>query len=385
MSSPLADVFGEVLMFVMDYAVNQRTQGSRLYRLHDDFWFWGSEALCVQAWSAMTEFAKIMGLKFNLGKSGSFRITYKKLNPLDTSLPKGDVRWGWLILDKTDGHFTIDQAMVDKHMYALKEQLISATSIFTWIHIWNSYAVRFFTSMMGRPANCMGLNHIKSILSTFERVQKNLFPIASGNVALHVKTMLAERFGVGDIPDGFIYYPIQLGGLGLLNPSIPLLLLRKSALEKPGDLMGPAGFFAQEKEAYDAAKKLYESERWVRTIAGNTFVPKTPGFMSFEEYTEFREETSPQLVEVYQKLLSRPTPEAGFLSKETRTLLGGKGDRDKKDLSVKDRFSAYELWVIDLYKEEMMQKFGGLCVVEQGLLPMGMVNMARSLRIKWQD
>lgn len=38
MSSPLADVFGEMLLFCMDFSVWQRTGGSRLYRLHDDFW-----------------------------------------------------------------------------------------------------------------------------------------------------------------------------------------------------------------------------------------------------------------------------------------------------------------------------------------------------------
>lgn len=43
MPHALSDVFGEVLLFCMDYAVNQKTSGSFLYPLYDDFWFWGQE------------------------------------------------------------------------------------------------------------------------------------------------------------------------------------------------------------------------------------------------------------------------------------------------------------------------------------------------------
>lgn len=87
MSSPLADVFSEVVLFVMDYAVNQYTQGSRLYRLHDDLWFWGPEHKCVQAWTAVKEFSDLMGLKLNAEKSGCFRISYKDTTPLNPTLP----------------------------------------------------------------------------------------------------------------------------------------------------------------------------------------------------------------------------------------------------------------------------------------------------------
>lgn len=274
--------------------------------------------------------------------------------------------------------------MVDKHIASLEIQLKSCVSVLVWIKVWNSYAVQFFTSMMGRPANCFGLPHIKSILSTFERVHKRLFPQTKGSVTVHVKNMLIQRFGKEDIPDGFLYYPVELGGLGLLNPFIPLLLLQASALENPDSLLSPEAFFADEKDAYEKAKALFEDGK-VRKSDDNPFIPSHSGFLSFEEYTQHREDTSVQLFAIYKQLLSRPEPSGVHLTNDTKMLLKDEGDRDKREMSVKDRFSAYELWIIDLYKEEMIDKFGGLCVVEQGLLPMGMVNMARSLRIKWQD
>jgi hypothetical protein len=75
MSHALSDVFGEVILFCMDYAVNQHTDGSFLYRLHDDFWFWGQEEICQKAWKTMTEFSKIMGLEFNEEKTGTVRLS----------------------------------------------------------------------------------------------------------------------------------------------------------------------------------------------------------------------------------------------------------------------------------------------------------------------
>ena len=381
MSSPLADVFGEVLMFVIDYAVTQRTQGSRLYRLHDDIWFWGTEQHCVRAWAAMEESAKLMGLKFNASKSGTFRISHKDKSPLNPGLPVGDVRWGWLILNSADGQFVIDQAMVEKHTVALSSQLASSKSVFAWIKIWNTYAVRFFTSMMGRPANCLGLPHINSILTTFANVHKQLFPAANGCVTTHVRTMLSERFGVKDVPDGFIYYPFEFGGLGLMNPFVPMFLLRKSALENSDTLMGPNAFFKDEREAFARDKALFEKGQ-IPKPRNNKFMPTKSGFMSFDEYTQFREETSLQLVAVYQKLLSRPKSQDVHLSEETEELLKDRGDEDARDLPVTKRFSPYQLWIIDLYKEEMIEKYGGLSVVEHRLLPMGESSAATTIQAR---
>jgi hypothetical protein len=51
--------------------------GARLYRLHDDIWFWGQERTCAKRWGVRTEFAQLMGHQFNEEKTGSVRITRK--------------------------------------------------------------------------------------------------------------------------------------------------------------------------------------------------------------------------------------------------------------------------------------------------------------------
>ena len=48
---PLNALCGELLSIIMDFEVNQRTDGVFLYRMHDDLW--SQAALCAKAWKEM--------------------------------------------------------------------------------------------------------------------------------------------------------------------------------------------------------------------------------------------------------------------------------------------------------------------------------------------
>jgi hypothetical protein len=145
----LSTVVGETILFCLDYAVNQNTDGAQLYRMHDDFWIWSSShQTVVKAWEAITRFADVMGVTLNTGKSGTARIVKDGNEPgdIDPSLPKGDIRWGFLCLDPVSGRLVIDQDMVNTHIDRLERQLQGRKSIFDWIQTWNAFAGRFFTS-----------------------------------------------------------------------------------------------------------------------------------------------------------------------------------------------------------------------------------------------
>ena len=252
LSSPLADVCGELLVYCLNVAVFQQTNGMRLWRLHDDFWFWGSESVCATAWKIMKDFAKLMGLEFNRDKTGSMIITGTArrsetpdpphLRISNTNLPCGSVRWGFLVLDST-GRFVIDDAMVDKHIDGIRMQLSSCKSVFKWIQVYNAYAVRFYSSMFGRPSNAFGRHHIDMALSTFNRVQKTIFDKATlidfgeRSVTEYLKARIERKFGTDNIPDGFVYFPTALGGLDLRNPFIPLMQVHQEVLENPDSRM----------------------------------------------------------------------------------------------------------------------------------------------------
>lgn len=101
--------------------------------------------------------------------------------------------------------------MVDKHIEELQLQLQDKKSIFSWIQAWNTYAGRFFIHNFGKPGNCFGREHVDSMLEWLERIQRRIFSDTS--VVEYLKNTIRERFGVSDIPDGYLYFPTSLGGL----------------------------------------------------------------------------------------------------------------------------------------------------------------------------
>lgn len=62
-SHTLSDVMGESVLFCLDFAVNQATDGALLHRLYDDVWFWNKDyEKCAKAWACVTRFTQIMGV-----------------------------------------------------------------------------------------------------------------------------------------------------------------------------------------------------------------------------------------------------------------------------------------------------------------------------------
>lgn len=238
-SGPLSDMLGETVLFCLDFSFNQQTGGALLYRLHDDIWFWGSEKTCVAGWNVMTEFAQLMGLEFNESKTGSVKVSRKAGKPgkVPASLPKGDVRWGFLKLDSETGRFLIDQESVDAHVEELHRQLAACKSVFDWIQAWNVYGARFFTNNFGKPAQCFSQAHVDMLLDTFARIQRKLFASTGGSVTSTLKQMITERFGVSDIPEGYLYFPSSMGGLDLKSPFVDLYLVRNKVSENPDEFM----------------------------------------------------------------------------------------------------------------------------------------------------
>ncbi|CAD6446505.1 8684e763-baad-4724-804e-1bb95811db89 [Sclerotinia trifoliorum] len=387
----LSAVFGETILFCLDYTVNQSTDGAQLYRMHDDFWIWSpSQQTVVEGWKSILKFSKIMGVTLNKGKTGSVRIAPSKTNkPIDPSLPTGDIRWGFLKLDPITGHFTIDQSMVDEHVSELQSQLRDKKSVFSWIQAWNTYAGRFFTSNFGKPSNSFGRAHVDAMLSSFKHIQNLIF--TDTNVASYLKDTLRTRFGIDDVPDGYLYFPTSLGGLELHNPFIGLLQLRNGVYEEPEKLM--SDFFGAEHESYRKAKIAFENRApQVKMLMAQRFQVQNldkldpQNFMPFDEFISYREEVSGSgevtLLKVFENLLKQPGKEtAGW---DEWDMVVAKAIEGGFASAFEGMDVGYWKWVIKLYGEEMRERFGGLAVVDKGLLPTGMVNLVRSGKVKWQ-
>ncbi|KAF7330776.1 hypothetical protein MVEN_02416700 [Mycena venus] len=234
-SYALSAFFGEVVLFGLDVAINQRANGLFLYRIHDDIWFWDSNsAKCVAAWTEMKKYAALTGLTFNASKTGAACVG----TDLAPELPSGEIRWGFLRFESDQSRFVIDQAEVDKHIVELRRQLAATKSVFGFINAYNKYMAFFSRNFGARPtvsfgpALCLGQQHLDDMIDTLARIQRELFPFSSGVVG-HLRTIIAERFGVHDLPDGYFYFPISTGGMELRNPLIELLAVRDAVGPDP--------------------------------------------------------------------------------------------------------------------------------------------------------
>jgi hypothetical protein len=287
-------------------------------------------------------------------------------------------------MDPLIGAFVIDQDMVTTHTKELQTQLSTkSTSIFSYIQAWNTYAGTFFSSNFGAPANCFGRSHVDSILSTFTRIQSIVFP--SSNVASHLKSIISSRFGISDIPDGYLYFPTSLGGLDLQNPFINLIQVRDGVFESPSSIL--SDFLDAEREAYRLALNKFNDGFVYRQ--GNkdpNFIPQDGNvFFSFEEFVRYREEFAcdykGNLVSVFADLMDNPEKEGIEMSEEEESELAQLCKEGEEGRWAED---GYARWVVMLFGEEMRERFGGYNVVEKWLLPMGMVGLFRSGRVQWQ-
>ncbi|OLN84921.1 hypothetical protein CCHL11_03907 [Colletotrichum chlorophyti] len=386
LSTPLADVVAETMLFCMDFAVNQKANGCRLYRLHDDMWLWGDVETCVQAWGTMTEFVRLAGLEINEEKTGSVRIAARQEEPGPPAkgLPRGDVVWGFLKLDPASGRFLLDQGKIDMHIDELRLQLDACGTVFDWIQAWNIYGARFFKTNCAQLANCYSRKHVDSMLATFHRIQERLF--GDGGAGAHLKRLIGDRFGISDIPDGYLYFPVSLGGLGLQNPFIHLYLIRDAVVEDPDTIIDD--FLAEEEAEYRSLKTAYEEAgldggedgntlraSWARTDEAADL--RNEPFMSFEEFTRHRRRTSAALSRALDRLRGIPAPKEIELTGDVEAALGTTPEGWHG-------LSGYEQWVCGLYAKDMIARFGSLMVVDKGVLPTGLLDMLRQSRFKWR-
>ncbi|KAJ9651300.1 hypothetical protein H2198_009422 [Neophaeococcomyces mojaviensis] len=393
----LSDVFGEMVLFCLDFAINQDCDGQDLWRMHDDFWYWSSNHnTCVKAWKLIENFNKVMGSSLNENKSAAVRTLRNgnktKAGKLDKCLPNAEIRWGMIYLDPDNGVFTIDREMVDKHIEELRRQLkVKERSIFAWVQAYSTYASVFFTSNFGKPANCFGREHLDMMLSSHERIQKTLFSGSDEDVTSVVdwlKKQIEQRFGVKDVPDGYLFFPTELGGLDVKSPFINLLQIRDSVTKSPMGLLDE--FQEAEREAYEKAKKTYlEKKAWQYPKRDKEYRPDDPEqFMPFEEYIQFREELryeyKNQLADVYEVLLKRPVEDPLETAHE-EVLQALNRLRASSTITSWYSMDPYWKWVTMLYGPEMLERFGGFDIVDAGLLPMGMVGLFRSGRVSWQE
>lgn len=206
-----------------------------------------------------------------------------------------------------------------------------------------------------------------------------------------------------DIPEGYLFWPADLGGLALKSSFVNLYLIRDSITKSTNSHVEQ--FFATEEKAYARAKVQVDEPSMLKARRRHSF-PQLDTFMEFEEFTQYRLQTSSQLVTAYMGLMGEPsevalecTPvvkEAAFDKAPIAVAHYGRGSRERggrgggfggraQKTSKSVSLTPYQRWILELYASDMDSRFGELAVVEKGLLPTGLFTMFREPRFRWQS
>ncbi|KAF8811893.1 hypothetical protein BYT27DRAFT_7221290 [Phlegmacium glaucopus] len=440
-SYELSVVCGEALLFIMDFAVNQRADGLYLYRMHDDLWLWDADVnKCATGWEEMNKYAGLVGLEFNEEKTGSAYVG-SDVGEKPSRLPDGDIRWGFLKFDPSQTRFVIDQKDVNLHIAELRRQLAATKSVFGWINAYNKYMAFFLRNFGGTPANCFGQEHVVDIIDALGRIQRDLFAeTGDGSAVGYLSKILRERFDVKDLPEGYFYFPISSGGLELRNTMLEVLSLsmRNKPLStytfKDKDTMVDKDVIEASKDDEDDLESLEDSDsedsdsevssaytsddedsdeikiqeetsteaRFQRNITTDKrryarvkeiwdldtenrrtkhgYRPDFDEFMSFTEYISLRESWLSTWGTTYQSMLESPSERHMILAPQVKAEIenGSHASSDK----YWDSLTWYDKWVLSMYGKEVVKKFGGLEVVDRNLIPIGMVQLFKTSRMK---
>jgi len=330
----------------------------------------------------------LLGLNINKEKTGSIHIG--KSGSLSQSLPKGEIRWGFLKMDsEKNGQFVIDHAMVDEHIGELKRQLDATTSLFAWVQAYNKY-MAFFSRNFGTPVNVYGREHVDNIIESYARIQKGLFSESGGSALAMLNQMVSEKFGAKDIPSGWFFWPMASGGLQVKDPMVAPLTLRKDLPETATKTLDEAK--KVEDENYDKCKRLWdEGDRaHYRGRTVTSLVSSDSPFFSFEEYSKYRESRSSSWGLAFQQMLATPKPHHLEETPDIKAALQVLGSGISAFGSANRHtpwgsLDAYWKWIINLHHVEMESKFGGLAIVEPSSIPVGMLGVFNSSRTRWEQ
>ncbi|KAG6914822.1 hypothetical protein DXG01_015139 [Tephrocybe rancida] len=366
-SYSLSAVCGEVILFGMDLAVNQGADGLFLYRIHDDLWFWNADSdKCCAAWKEMNTYTKLVGLTFNASKTGSACVGAV----LDPRLPAGEIRWGFLVLDHSTGRFVIDQAQINEHIVELRRQLASTKSVLGWINAYNKYMAFILRNLGGRPAACFGREHADAILDTMATIQRDALLDSKDGAVEFLRSTIAARFGAHDLPQGYFYLPIGNGGLALLDPMVEILSVYK-ALEPL-----PEGRFQKQADR-DAKEYQAKKEEWeARAPPSTTYYYPPSEFLSFEEYSAYRETALETWRTQHEFLMTVPTPALPAYTPAISASLTNVAQQPR---------GYYERWILATYSKEVLSKFGSFEMVDPSLIPVGLVQLYKASRLKWEQ
>ncbi|KAF2257568.1 hypothetical protein CC78DRAFT_483147 [Lojkania enalia] len=391
-------LFGELALFFLDFAIHKETK-SYLYRLHNNWHFVGNTEQCATASRIVHEFGEHLGL----AEAHSFQ-------PSRTSI--GFVNF--LAGPGKPVSFVIDYNSVEAYAVKAKKQLAACASVIDWIRTWNLTVGNYASHLFGPLINAFGKDHLEAVIKAYNRIHEIIFE--GSNLTNHLRRLTAERIRISllDPPSSFealLYLPTAYGGLGVQNPYITLNLA-KPIMEDPASDMKI--YLTHEKSFYDLAKSIFDSmtpEARERKLEGifeddkarqeSVFTSRSVHeFMTFAEFTAYRgaleypllqeyppyrpfhpRTTPPNMSSEYLNLLQERieyVPHPRKVYKNVNKLAG-------PDMKMWNKLSGEERWVVQLYFEECVERYGGLEIWNREMAPVEVLKVVRGEEDDYED
>lgn len=136
------------------------------------------------------------------------------------------------------------------------------------------------------------------------------------------------------------------------------------------------------EERLSHLRRIYTEDLWFefgKIVLDNVLTSGIDDdFMTFEDYTRHRQSTSPLLNAAYNKLLDVPLQKGANLELFVTLALGQAGIK-----SVEDPKALQVKWVLQLYHDELQERWGGFRLVDGRYLPLGLLAMMRRKAVQW--
>ncbi|DAZ96962.1 TPA: hypothetical protein N0F65_012094 [Lagenidium giganteum] len=431
-SRKMSMLFSELVLFVMDYHVLS-TSNVFLYRQHDDIYFFDADQTAVvKAWQAMQTLATKPGLRFNTEKSGSVRLQVAgdgdgiaTASPGPEPLPQQRITWGLQEL-RSNATVGIVQHKVAAFVEEMGERLKAAKSVLSWVNVYNKY-MRFFLHNFGRVSPVFGLSHVNQITDQLTNMHKGLFAETKGDIVSFLRAKVHARFSdviatdakpLGNaLPAAWVYWPVELGGLGLFNPFLavwylkaPLIELLKGDRECAKDEAASVAAWANTKPFVAGVNTLkgdYEkvTSEWVTKPKSSMrkMIDQNKVFTLFKSdkmADSEREFGFHRLPKDDDTMSMRSLPEflalqvhanSTRLVREYKRLLAPVDERTATPLSLDDEISnllngaqlsgEYWQWVAHLYSAQILDEFGTLSFFSRELLPTQLIDEIRKTAV----
>jgi hypothetical protein len=234
-NEPLSHVLADLLLRLMDRFVT-RTARVQIIRAVDDITLFALDAdELAKGWEALNTFFAACGLTLNESKCGAVGIGAPLPDSLPPTLATKRPTWLMLRLDE-DGEWRVDEALYAELLATTRARIERERALLGKVEIYNE-AIEFLLASLALDVP-LGEVHRTDVYRAIAAFHGGFFEsegIASGLIAA-----IRERLGVDpavSIPEGWLYYPITAGGLGLRQPFIVLARYEGTLKERP--LMPP--------------------------------------------------------------------------------------------------------------------------------------------------